>query len=87
MEETSNASQPPYALNIVDEFGGWSKLVGTLWMTFILALRSGKMRGRFAKIGEAKGVLLRDKVANRYLGYILCIGRKSLISHIGESKE
>jgi SAM-dependent methyltransferase len=87
MEETSNASQPPYASNIVDEFGGWGKLVGTLWRTFSLALRSGKLRGRYAKIGRAKGVLLRDKVANRYLGYILCIGRKSLISLIGKSKK
>jgi len=82
MEETSNASQPPYALNIVDEFGGWSKLGGTLWMMFILALRSGKMRERFVKIGEAKGVLLRDKVTSRYLGYLLGIGRKSLISSV-----
>ena len=87
MEEHSNASQPPYALNSVGEFGGWGKLMVTLWRTFILALSSRKIRERFAKIGETKGVLLRDKVANRYLGYILCIGRKSLISRIGESKK
>jgi SAM-dependent methyltransferase len=87
MEEHSNASQPPYSSNIVDEFGGWGKLVGTLWRTFALALKSRKMWERYTKIGEAKGVLLRDKVANKYLGYILCIGRKSLVSHIGESKK
>jgi ubiquinone/menaquinone biosynthesis C-methylase UbiE len=86
LEEHSNASQPPY-MNSVDEFGGWGKLMGTLWRMFILALRSGRMRERFAKIGEVKGVLLRDKVASRYLGYILCFGRKSLISRIGESKK
>jgi SAM-dependent methyltransferase len=86
MEEHSNASQPPYA-NSVDEFGGWGNLVGTLWRTFVLALSSGRMRERFAKIGEAKDVLLRDKLASKYLGYILCIGRKSLIFRVGESKK
>jgi hypothetical protein len=63
----------------VDEFGGLGKLVGTLWRVLVLALRSGKMRERFDKISEVKGVLLRDKLASRYMGYILCVGRKSLI--------
>ena len=79
LEEHSNVSQQPYALNSVDEFGGWGKLVNTLWRVFVLALRSGKMRERFGKIGRVKGVLLRDRVASRYVGYILCVGRKSLI--------
>ena len=79
MEEHSNSSEKPYALNKVDDFGGWGKLVGTLWEVLVLALRSRKMRERFGKIGEAKSVLLRDKVASSYMGYILCVGRKSMI--------
>ncbi len=78
LEKYSNDSQRPYALSVVDEFGGWSKLVGTLWGVFVLALRSGRMRERFGKIDEVKGVLLRDEMASRYLGYVLCVGRKSL---------
>jgi hypothetical protein len=65
----------------VDDFGGWGKLVGTLWGVLVLALRSRKMRERFGKIGEAKSVLLRDKVASSYMGYILCVGRKSVTYH------
>jgi len=77
LEEHSNVSQQPYALSSVDEFGGWGKLMGTLWRVFVLALRSGKMRERFSKISEVKSVLLRGVVASRYMGYILCVGRKS----------
>ncbi|MFH0850902.1 MAG: methyltransferase domain-containing protein [Candidatus Bathyarchaeota archaeon] len=78
VEEHSNVSEKPYASNMVDEFGGWGKLMGTLWEMLVLAVRSGKMRKRFGKISEGKSVLLRDKVANRYIGYILCAGRKPL---------
>ena len=78
LEEYSNVSQQSYSLSLVNEFGGWSKLMGTLWGVFVLALRSAKMRRRFGKINEVKDVLLRDRVANKYLGYILCVGRKSL---------
>ena len=78
LEQYSNYSQQPYALNNVDEFGGWGKLIGTLWRILVLALKSGKMRERFGRISKAKSVLLRDRVANRYLGYILCVGKKSL---------
>ncbi|MFH2109762.1 MAG: class I SAM-dependent methyltransferase [Candidatus Bathyarchaeota archaeon] len=76
VEEHSNVSEKPYALNMVDEFGGWGKLMGTLWDLLVLEVRSGKMRERFGKISKGKSVLLRDKVASRYIGYILCAGRK-----------
>jgi ubiquinone/menaquinone biosynthesis C-methylase UbiE len=76
VEEHSNVSEKPYALNMVDEFGGWGKLIATLWELLVLEVRSSKMRKRFGKISEGKSVLLRDKVANRYIGYILCAGRK-----------
>ncbi|MFH0851107.1 MAG: methyltransferase domain-containing protein [Candidatus Bathyarchaeota archaeon] len=76
VEEHSNVSEKPYALNMVDEFGGWGKLMGTLWEMLVLAVRSGKIRERFGKISKGKNVLLRDKVASKYIGYILCAGRK-----------
>ena len=78
MEEHPNVSRQPNSLNMVDAFGGWSKLIGTLLKMLVLALRSAKMRERFGKISEGKSVLLRDKVASRYIGYILCAGRKPL---------
>jgi hypothetical protein len=76
VEEHSNVSEKPYALNMVDEFGGWGKLIGTLWELLVLEVRSSKMRERFHKISKGKSVLLRDKVASRYIGYIICAGTK-----------
>ena len=76
VDEHSNVSEKPYALNIVDEFGGWGKLMGTLWEMLVLEVRSSVMRERFGKISKGKSVLLRDKVASKYIGYILCTGRK-----------
>jgi SAM-dependent methyltransferase len=81
IEEYSNASHQPYALNNVDEFGGWGKLMSTLWKVFVLEARSGKMRERFSKISEAKSALLRDKVTSKYMGYILCVGKKTQFYH------
>lgn len=76
VEEHSNVSEKPYALNMVDEFGGWGKLIGTLWELLVLEVRSSKMRERFHKISKGKSVLLRDKVASKYIGYIICAGTK-----------
>jgi SAM-dependent methyltransferase len=76
VDEHSNVSEKPYALNMVDEFGGWGKLMGTLWEMLVLEVRSSVMRERFGKISKGKSVLLRDKVASKYIGYILCTGRK-----------
>jgi ubiquinone/menaquinone biosynthesis C-methylase UbiE len=82
LEEHSFASEKPYALSSVESFGGWGSFIGTLWRMMVYMLRSSKMRERFIKIGKAKRVLVQDNVTSRYLGYILCIGRKSLISRI-----
>jgi ubiquinone/menaquinone biosynthesis C-methylase UbiE len=76
VEEYANFSQQINAFSIVDEFGGWGKIVGTLWEMMVIALRSSKIRQRFGKISRGKRVLLRDKVASKYIGYILCAGRK-----------
>jgi ubiquinone/menaquinone biosynthesis C-methylase UbiE len=82
LEEHSNASEKPYALSSVESFGGWGAFIGTLWRMIVYMLRSSRMRERFIKIGKAKRVLVQDKETSKYLGYILCIGRKSLISSI-----
>jgi len=76
VEEHSNVSEQPYALSMMDEFGGWGKLIGILWETLVLAVRSGKIRRRYGKISRGKSVLLRDRVASKYIGYILCAGVK-----------
>jgi len=78
LEERSNASEKPYA-NSVSEFGGYISLISTLWKTLVFALKSGKIRKRFGKISKVKGVLLQDKLTSKYMGYLLCVGRKPLI--------
>lgn len=77
IEEYTNISQRSSSLGMVEEFGGWGKLAGTLWEMLVIALRSKKMRQRFGKISRGKRVLLRDRVASKYIGYILCVGKKS----------
>jgi ubiquinone/menaquinone biosynthesis C-methylase UbiE len=76
VEEYANFSQQINAFSMVDEFGGWGKIVSTLWEMMVIALRSSKIRQRFGKISRGKRVLLRDRVASKYIGYILCAGRK-----------
>ncbi len=65
-----------YNLSTISEFGGWLKLLGTLAELAVLAARSSKLRKRMATISKGKGVLLRDKIASKYIGYILCVGTK-----------
>ena len=77
LEEHSNASEKPYAWSSVDSFGGWGVFLGTLWRIIVYMLRSSRMRERFIKIGKAKKVLIQDKTTSKYLGYILCVGRKA----------
>lgn len=77
LEEHSHASEKPYALSSVESFGGWGVFIGTIWRLIVYMLRSSRMRERFIKIGKAKRVLVQDKVTSRYLGYILCVGRKA----------
>jgi ubiquinone/menaquinone biosynthesis C-methylase UbiE len=77
IEEYTNISQRSSSLGMIEEFGGWGKLIATLWEMLVIALNSEKMRQRFGKISRGKRVLLRDRVASKYIGYILCVGRKS----------
>lgn len=76
IEEYSNFVQQGKTLKIVNEFGGWSKIIKTIGEMLILAARSKKIRQRMGKISRGKRVLLRDKVATKYIGYILCVGKK-----------
>jgi len=76
IEEFTNISQQTQALGMIEEFGGWGKIISTLWEMLVIALKSKKMRQRFGKISRGKRVLLRDRVASKYIGYILCVGRK-----------
>lgn len=76
IEEYPNFMQQGKTLKIVKEFGGWSKIIITIGEMLILAVRSKKIRQRMGKISRGKRVLLRDKTATRYIGYILCVGKK-----------
>jgi SAM-dependent methyltransferase len=77
LEEHPNSSQRPYSGNIIGEFGGWSKLAGTLWQILVYAVKSGKMRKRFAALSRTKRTLIQDGETSKYIGYVLCVGRKN----------
>jgi hypothetical protein len=62
---------------MADEFGGWWKITKTIWEMLVLAARSKKIRQRMGLISKGKRILLHDRVASKYLGYILCVGQKS----------
>jgi ubiquinone/menaquinone biosynthesis C-methylase UbiE len=77
LEQHSNADEPPYPESVSEIFGGWGKLIATLWRVAVYALRSGKIRKRYVAISRTKKTFLRDNVASKYLGYILCAGEKA----------
>ena len=64
------------ALKMVDEFGGWWKITTTIWEMLMLTMRSKRIRQRMGLISKGKRILLHDKAASRYIGYILCVGTK-----------
>ena len=63
-------------LDIIRDFGGLGFFLGTLWRMLVLAVKSSKIRARYGKISRGKRVLLHDRVASKYIGYILCAGEK-----------
>jgi ubiquinone/menaquinone biosynthesis C-methylase UbiE len=65
-----------YDLKMTGEFGGWWWITKTLWEMLVLAMRSKRIRQRMGLISNGKRILLRDRVASRYIGYILCAGYK-----------
>ena len=76
VEEYPSFKQRGISLKIVKEFGGWEKMIKTLGQMLLLAAKSKKIRSRFGKISKGKRLLLRDKVATKYIGYILVVGKK-----------
>ena len=77
VEKNTNIVGNIEALKMVSEFGGWWKLTTTLWEMLTLAMRSKRIRQRMGLISKGKRILLHDRVASKYLGYILCVGTKS----------
>jgi len=75
VEEYPGFKQQEKAMTIVKEFGGWGKMVKTLGKILLLATESKKLRSQFGKISRGKR-LLRDKIATKYVGYILVVGEK-----------
>jgi SAM-dependent methyltransferase len=76
VEEYHGVSQQGNSLKIIKEFGGWGKLIKTLGKIVVLSAKSRKLGSRFGKISRGKRLLLRDKAASKYIGYILVVGRK-----------
>ena len=76
VEEYSNYMGQAESLSMIEEIGGWGRFLSILWEMLVLAVRSGKIRRRYGKISKGKRVLLRDRVASKYIGYILCAGVK-----------
>ena len=76
VEKYTNVVRRSNALKMVDEFGGWWKITTTIWEMLMLAMRSKRIRQRMGLISKGKQILLNDRVASRYIGYILCVGNK-----------
>jgi len=76
VEEYPSFKQQGKSLKIVKEFGGWGKMIKTLGKMLLLAAKSKKIRSRFGKISKGKQLLLRDKVATKYIGYVLVVGKR-----------
>jgi SAM-dependent methyltransferase len=77
IEKYTNIARRSNALKMVNEFGGWWKITTTIWEMLMLAMRSKRIRQRMGLISKGKRILLNDRVASKYIGYILCVGNKS----------
>ena len=63
-------------LDLIRELGGWVKLIGILWRTLSLALKSKKIRARYSMLSRGKNVMLSDKRTSKYFGYVIGAGKK-----------
>jgi len=63
-------------LDMIGDMGGWVNLLGLIWKTYSLALKSKKIRARYGKLNKGKHVMLSDKQTSKYFGYVLGVGRK-----------
>ena len=75
-EEYPNVNQGRANMEIIKEFGGWSKLFSTLKQMLILGIKSQKIRSKYSKISKGKRLLLQDRLSSKYIGYILVVGKK-----------
>jgi ubiquinone/menaquinone biosynthesis C-methylase UbiE len=64
------------SLDMIKDLGGWLNLFRLLWRTFVLALKSKKIRERYGKLSKGKNVMLRDKKTSKYFGYVIGVGKK-----------
>lgn len=76
VEEYPSFKQQGKSLKIVKEFWGCGKMIKTLGKMLLLAAKSKKIRSRFGQISKGKRLLLRDKVATKYIGYVLVVGKR-----------
>ncbi len=76
MTKFTNVARTAAAWTMVDELGGWGKIIKTIWEMLVLMMKSKKIRQRVMLIGKGKGILVNDPVNSKYIGYILCAGYK-----------
>ncbi|MFC1802526.1 class I SAM-dependent methyltransferase [Thermoproteota archaeon] len=76
VETFTNYIDTKRGLEMVGEFGGLLNLISLLWNVVALGLKSKKIREKYGRISRGKRVLLRDKIASKYIGYVLGVGRK-----------
>lgn len=77
LEAFTNYIDVGRGLDLVQEMGGWGKLLPILWETLTLALRSSKIRKKYGELNRGKRVLLNNRVTSRYIGYVLGVGKKA----------
>jgi ubiquinone/menaquinone biosynthesis C-methylase UbiE len=76
VESFTNVVSIGKGLDMIQDFGGWSVLLSSLWQIVKLGVQSGKMREKFGKMSKGKRVLLNDRETAEYIGYVLGVGRK-----------
>ena len=76
MTKFTNVARSGAAWTMVDELGGWWKIIKTIWEMLVLMMKSKRIRQRVKLIGKGKGILVNDPVNSKYIGYILCVGYK-----------
>ena len=76
MTKFTNVARSGDAWTMVDELGGWWKIIKTIWDMLVLMIKSKRIRQRVKLIGKGKGILVNDPVNSKYIGYILCVGYK-----------
>jgi ubiquinone/menaquinone biosynthesis C-methylase UbiE len=61
---------------LLKDIGGSKYLLKTMGRLIKYAWKSKKLRKRFGLLGKAKRILFRNKEAKKYIGIIICVGKK-----------